>query len=184
MDAPSLSRPRGPLQWLAVYRLYRASFPIQERKPFSIIVKMHRRGKTDVWCVWRRGTILGFATTINGEMILLDYLAVARSRRGEGIGTHILQHLQQIYRDKGLLVEIESPYEAGPDQHSRLRRKRFYQNCGMVPLKVMASVFGVKMELLGWHCSLDFGQYQDFYRRYYSAWAAQHIEQERHPEGE
>ena len=175
MRDPFLSKPKGIIEWLAVYRLYRAAFPAKERKPFSVIVKMYRSRKTDVWCVWQRGTLLGFATTINGEQILLDYLAVSRRWQGQGIGTQILQTLQQIYRGKGLFVEIESPYEAVPDRRARLRRKAFYLRCGMTPLNVMASVFGVEMELLGWDCSLDFDQYQGFYRDHYSPRAADHI---------
>ena len=182
MSKRSLTKPRGLVQWLKLYHLYLASFPTEERKPFSVIVNMYRKGKTDIWCLMDRGKLLGFATTINGELILLDYLAVDPSHRGKRIGSQILLELKRIYDGKGLFGEIESTYEPVPDQEIRLRRKQFYLNCGMEPLNVMASVFGVKMELLGWDCSLDFDRYQAFYREHYSPWAAQHIKKEFHPE--
>jgi hypothetical protein len=46
----------------------------------------------------------------------------------------------------------------------------------------MAVVFGVKMELLGRDCALDFDGYQAFYRENYSDYAAQHLEKAYHPE--
>jgi len=119
---------------------------------------------------------VGFAATINGEReILLDYLAVQQSRRGTGIGSAALRKLRERYAGKGLFVEIESPYEPGADQQVRLRRKAFYQSCGMKQIRVMADVFGVNMELLGWDCSLDFDGYKAFYHENYGSWASEHI---------
>jgi GNAT superfamily N-acetyltransferase len=177
----TLSTPKDLAQWLRLYRLYLSAFPREERKPFSVIRNMYRNKKTDIWFVSEQGTFLGFATTINGSLILLDYLAVAPKFRGQGIGTQILLTLKKTYSGKGLFAEIESAYECHPDQEERLRRKQFYLNCGMEQLNVMASVFGVKMELLGWNCHLTFADYQAFYRDHYSPWAAQHIKQEHHP---
>lgn len=172
----------GPAQWLRVYLLYRAAFPRCERKPFRMIWSMHRRGKTDVWyCTDERG-FAGFAATINADkLILLDYLAVPKRRQNRGNGTRILQALKAHYPDKGIFVEIESPYEDVPDRAARLRRKRFYIACGLTPSRVMASVFEVKMELLCWNCSVDFDGYHAFYRDHYSPWAAQHILREEYP---
>ena len=170
------------LQWLRIRRLYRKSFPRNERKPFRIILSMRRRGKTDVWCCMQDGRFAGFATTINGEdLILLDYLAVEAGLRGRGVGSRILHHLKEHYRGKGVFVEIESACEASPDQPERIRRKRFYTNNGMQPARVMASVFGVHMELLCWNCCVDFSRYHAFYRDHYNPWAADHITEMEYP---
>jgi hypothetical protein len=90
--------------------------------------------------------------------------------------------LQDIYAGQGFFVEIESPFEDVPDKQDRLRRRAFYRRCGLEPLAVMAVVFGVKMELLGRDCALDFDGYQTFYRENYSDYAAQHLEKAHHPE--
>ncbi|MBQ2770558.1 MAG: GNAT family N-acetyltransferase [Clostridia bacterium] len=176
------TQPRGLKDWLRVYGLYRAAFPLSEQKPFSIIVGMYRRKKTDVWCLFRNGRFAGFATTINGDgAILLDYLAIKPALRGQGAGSAALQILSDIYPGRGLFTEIESEYEPCLDQESRKRRKGFYLKNGYVQLNVMARVFGVKMELLGQNCQMDFSDYREFYRTHYSPRAAENVLEEPHP---
>lgn len=175
-------RVSSPAEWIRIYAIYRSAFPRCERKPFSMIVSMWRRGKTDVWYCGRNGRFAGFATTINEEsLILLDYLAVRKKGRGQGIGTEMLNALKQAYAGRGLFVEIESPFEDGRNLQERRRRKRFYEINGMRPAGVMAEVFGVKMELLCWNCRVDFKRYQNFYRDNYSPWAAKHIIEAEYP---
>ena len=113
---------------------------------------------------------------------MLDYLAVDPRARSSGIGTEALKLLQATYADRGFFVEIESPFEEVSDKQDRIRRRAFYRRCGLEPLGVMAVVFGVKMELLGRGCQLDFDSYQAFYRENYSDYAAQHLEKASHPE--
>ena len=179
----AVKKAASPLHWLAIYRLYRRVFPRNERKPFGIILSMHRRGKTDVWYYQSGRRFAGFATTINDEnLILLDYLAVTESMRGKGVGSRILQQLMEHYSGKGFFVEIESAFEEAPDQAERIRRKQFYMRSGMKPSQVMASVFGVKMELLCKGCRVDFQRYHAFYRDNYSPWAASNIIEAEYPE--
>lgn len=171
-----LKRPGRVGQWLRLLRLYREAFPTAERKPFGIIYRMYNRGKSDVWCLEMDGQFAGLATTINGDgLILLDYFAVVKKFRGAGVGTAAMAQLQRIYADQGLFVEIESTREEAPNRLEREKRKRFYLAAGMQELKVYAVVFGVKMELLGSRCRMDFERYQAFYRENYSQWAAKNI---------
>lgn len=176
MSEVSLSKPKTFFQWLKLHRLYRAAFPAAERKPFRVILRMYRQGKTDVWSVEEDDRFVGMATTINGGgLILLDYFAIAKAFRGKGIGSGAMARLQEIYGDKGLFVEIESTREPAPNQAEREKRKRFYRASGMEELHVEARVFGVNMELLGSRCSLDFEGYRTFYRDHYGPWAAKNI---------
>jgi len=176
MDQVVFSPPGSALDWFRVWRLYRRSFPPSERKPFSIIRSMYRRGKTDLWCILRNGRFAGFASTVNsGELILLDYLATLPQYRGQGIGSAALHLLKQRYPGKGVFVEIEETRDPGKDQALRIRRRQFYEAAGMEDLNVTAMVFGVKMELLGWGCRMDFDAYKAFYRDHYNPWAAEHI---------
>lgn len=171
-----LSKPEHLIHWLQIYRLYRQAFPPAERKPFGIIMKMHRSGKAHVWRILRGGRFAGFAATVNGgDLILLDYLAIEKSRRGQGVGSAAMGAMQEIYADKGFFVEIESTREDAPNRAQREKRKHFYQSAGMEDLGVEASVFGVRMELLGSRCSLDFEGYRSFYRDHYSPRAAEHL---------
>lgn len=178
-----IQRPTRLTHWWKLHRLYCTAFPASERKPFSIIMKMYRKGRTDIWCIQKGGQFLGLAITINGEdVILLDYFAIDPAHRGLGLGSGALKELQRRYNGKGLFLEIESVYDDAPNNEERLQRKQFYLRCGMEPLKVMVRLFGVKMELLGYCCRMDYESYHAFYRDNYSPWAAQHISEEAYPQ--
>ena len=172
-----LKKPGTLRVWLRMYQCYREAFPASERKPFWIIVKMYRQKKSDIWYWTQKGNFAGFATTINGDgLILLDYFATVRKYRGEGLGTQALLELQNLYGDQGLFVEIERVYPEASNGPQREKRKQFYLNCGMETLGVEALVFGVEMELLGSRCTMSFDRYYGFYRDHYGPWAAEHIQ--------
>ena len=169
--------PRGLCQWADVYKLYQKAFPASEKKPFFMILKMHRKGASDVWRFARNGKFAGIVITINGpEYILIDYLAVEQSQRGTGIGTEILQLMHSHYAGKGVFLEIESVYEDCENKAERIRRKHFYEKCGLTSMEEFVWLFGVKMELMGFGCHLTFDQYHSFYRDNYNQWAADHIQ--------
>lgn len=171
-----LIKPQKMTHWLRIFFCYRQSFPRPERKPFGVIWNMYRNGKTDVWCFYRDGRFAGFASTINGEnLILLDYFAVVKSSRGQGVGTSALMRLQKLYCDQGLFAEIERVCPEASNYLQRKKRRDFYIRCQMQELDVQAEVFGVEMELLGSRCTMTYQEYHDFYRDHYNAWAAEHI---------
>ena len=172
----NVGKVRTLLQWIRIYRLYQSAFPASEKKPFSMIVSMHKKGKSDVWYCEKEGEFAGLVVTINGpEKILIDYLAVSEKRRGQGIGSGILQAIRQIYAGKGVFLEIEVQDENAENSEERKRRKQFYLANGMTEMRVYVELFGVDMELLGYDCSLDFDEYREFYRTNYNEWAASHI---------
>lgn len=174
----TFAAPKGLRQWTDIYTLYQKAFPKSEKKPFWLIVKMVRKGSSHVWRFTRNGEFAGLIITINGEKhILLDYLAVEESRRGTGIGTEILQLMRSHYAGKGIFLEIESVYEDCGNREQRIRRKHFYEKCGMTSMEVFVWLFGVKMELMGFDCRLSYEDYHAFYRDNYNRWAADHIEE-------
>lgn len=171
-----LKAPRSAMKWLKLYALYKSAFPAAEQKPFAMVLGMYRKGKTDIWCLERKGRFAGLAITINGpDLILLDYFAVDKNQRSLGIGTAALQALQAQYSDKGFFLEIESTCVDAPNREQRQMRKRFYLSCGLQELDVAVKLFGVDMELLGVRCRMDYDKYKAFYRDNYNQWAADHI---------
>lgn len=171
-------KPTGLKQWAQVYKLYQRSFPKSEKKPFSVIYRMYKKGVTDIWRFSRGGEFAGIVITINGpEHILIDYLAVDESCRGTGIGSEILPLMHAHYAGKGVFLEIESVYDSCENREERLKRKHFYEKCGMKSMGVFVWLFGVKMELMGFDCALRFDEYHAFYRDNYGTWAADHISQ-------
>lgn len=171
----ALRAPTTWLDWLRLRLLYRQAFPRYERKPFAVIRKMHREGRTDVWLAEQDGHFAGLAATINGgDTILLDYFAVSPKLRGQGIGSAFLRALLDKYAGKGLFVEIEAADQDDPTGE-KARRKQFYLRNGLTEMHVIAILFGVRMELLGQDCHLDFDGYREFYRTHYNPWAAEHV---------
>ncbi len=171
------SAPRGIKQWAEVYVLYQKAFPKSEKKPFSMICATYKKGCSHVWRFERNGRFAGIVITINGkDAILLDYLAVDEKQRGTGIGTEILSLMREEYADKGVFLEIESVYEVCDNREERLRRKHFYEKCGMKSMGVFVWLFGVKMELMSFGCKLTYDEYYAFYRDNYNQWAADHIQ--------
>jgi len=169
--------PKGLKQWAEVYVLYQKAFPKSEKKPFSMIRKMHQKGNSDVWRFQRNGKFAGIIITINGQQnILIDYLAVDEKQRGTGIGSEILCLMKDHYKGKGVFLEIESVYEDCDNKAERLRRKHFYEKCGMKSMDVFVWLFGVKMELMSFGCRMTFEEYHAFYRDNYNQWAANHIQ--------
>lgn len=170
-----LRSPSTWLDWLRIRLLYRRAFPRYERKPFAVIRRMNREGRTDVWLAEKNGRFAGLAATINGDdVILLDYLAVHEKLRDRGVGSAFLQRLLLCYKDKGLFVEIEATDQDDPTGEKQ-RRKQFYLRNGMTEMHVTAILFGVRMELLSKGCDLDFDGYREFYRTHYNPWAAEHV---------
>ena len=74
----TLRKPATPLDWLHIRLLYRRAFPRYERKPFQIIRRMHKEGRTDVWLAEQDGHFAGLAATINGHMKQLKVNAAVR----------------------------------------------------------------------------------------------------------
>ena len=182
MNSITLQAPASLLHWLQVYRLYRSAFPKEERKPFSTVVRKHRQGIFNVWCVRRDGKFSGIATTINhDDLILVDYLAISPACRSQGIGSAVLRLLQERYAGSDLLLEIESVYEDCPDKAQRLRRKAFYLRCGMKPMGVMIDLFGIPMELMSFGRIVTFPEYLSIYVDSTGKWIEKHIHSLPHP---
>ena len=169
-------KPRGLWQMLKLRLLYREAFPRCERKPFSIITEMNKRGKTDLWYFEDDEGFMGLCATINGpDTILIDYLAVAKKRRGNGAGTMMLQELFEHYKDYGVFLEIEALDPKAKNNAERVRRREFYLRAGFEPMGTYVKLFGVDMELLGKNCRLSFDEYRDFYLNNYSKFAYDNI---------
>ena len=171
-----LYRPRGFLNVLRIRRLYREAFPRCERKPFSIIRAMEKKGKTDLWYFEDEGGFAGLCATINGKNeILIDYLAVAKKRRGTGLGSEMLKLLLERYREYGVFLEIEMLDEGAENNSERIRRRDFYLRAGLEPMGTYVKLFGVNMELLGIGCHFTFDEYRDFYLANYGKFAYDNI---------
>jgi len=156
--------------------LYESAFPQYEKKPFSRILQMKKKGKTDLWYISHNGKFVGMASTVNSDdIIMIDYFAIERKLRGMGYGTLAIEALLSQYHDKGVFVEIEAVKDDAENADERIRRREFYRRCGLVDFGTSANVFGVEMELLGIRCMLDFDGYHSFYSDNIGKYTSDHI---------
>lgn len=175
-------KPNNIFEYMRLFALYNRAFPISEKKPISMILKMEKCGATDVWYFEEGGEFLGLAITINSpELILVDYFAVSKKLRGRGNGERMLKALISHYTGKGVFLEIERLYENAKNYSDRVRRRRFYtERVGLVSLNTYACLFGVDMELLGTEgCHLTYDEYRNFYLNNYGKFAYDNIAQPR-----
>lgn len=167
----------GLRHWLNIYPLYRSAFPKSERKPFSIIRKNQKTGKSDIWYFEENGVFAGLATTVNGDngMVLLDYFAVSKKHRDQGWGSRMLPLILQQYEGRRLFGEIELVDETADNYNLCNRRKQFYLRLGLTALGVKVKLFGVDMELMSNGCQISFAEYLEFYRRNIGEFALKHV---------
>ncbi|MBQ8596993.1 MAG: hypothetical protein IJ409_04305 [Lachnospiraceae bacterium] len=149
---------------------------MNERKPFKMIKQKAAGSETDVWMLDEGGEFMGLAITMNAnDLVLLDYFAIHEKKRGGGIGSRALKLLQEQYEGKRFFLEIESVYEEAEDLEMRKRRKNFYLRNGLTEIGIMAKLFGVNMELLGFGCKVSFAEYRGLYRQIYGTWAEKNV---------
>ena len=156
-----------------VRRLYEASFPKSEKKPFGFIMKKRKKGLFDVLSIEDgEGRFCGLAIMmLSGGRALLDSLAIAPRCQSSGFGSRTLEELGERYGKERIVVEIESTAgdgdsagEPAGERGLRLRRKAFYLRNGMVPMAFVVNLFGVEMEVLTFGSALTFEQYHAIYK--------------------
>ena len=136
-------------------RQMQEDFPPVEIKPFSTIRLLHERGEyVGLGMLTKEGSILAYGFFVvcrpPGQAVLLDYFAVDKDRRGEGIGTHMLREIKEIYADIPVLLESEDP-DYACDEADRIKREKriaFYHRNNALDTGVRVRVFDVEYAVL------------------------------------
>ena len=145
-------------------KLYERTFPRAEKKPFSLIRRLEKKGKTKIYAAEEGGEFLGLAIMIlHADVALLDYLAIEESKRDKGIGGQVIETLKAIYKDSKFILEIEDTEKDIPEREIRLRRKKFYLSHGLSVMPYKICLFGVDMEVLCYGDTIDFEEYHAVY---------------------
>ena len=122
------------------------------------------------------GRFLGFAITIlHKDIVLLDYLAVSPDRRGNGLGSQILEQLNHRYEGKRILLEIEDPDARCKNKEERLRRRSFYLRNGFAVQDYKVWLFGVKMMILSHAGPVSFDEYHEIFEAVFSPKTGRHV---------
>ncbi len=129
-----------------IKELYREAFPLRERMPFSTLERLQRKGKIRILTAIENSEPCAMAVTVsNSRTVLLLYLAVDGTKRGQGIGSKVISAFGYTFPRRRLLLEIEKPDKSKP---LTVRRKEFYLRCGLRDTGVDIRLAGVPMELL------------------------------------
>ncbi len=147
-----------------IFELYDSAFPASEKKPFPVILEKQKEGSVDILYLEEDGQFAGLAIMAKkGDLVLLDYFAIAGERRGNGIGSHMIRALDAHYKGMRMVIEIESTEAEVPDHEMRVKRKHFYHKNGMTDLPFTVCLFGVDMEMLSNRTEISFEEYWDLY---------------------
>lgn len=122
------------------------TFPRAELKPLKAMLRMQAEGKYDVLGYYDDDDLLAYACMCTAATpVLMDYLAVIRDRRGQGLGSRFLSAIKEasdLY--PVIMLEIEAVDDAvdAVDRAMRARRQQFYERLGFRRTTTEAHVFG------------------------------------------
>ena len=124
------------------------------RRPFGQIKAMHNKNRYLCLALEEENRILAYATFIHDDTIdsvLLDYYAVDKGQRGNGIGSRFIPLIKEYWKDKsGIVMECEAPDAAKSedDRITRTRRIDFYIRSGAESTDVRWRMFGMAYSIL------------------------------------
>lgn len=132
-----------------IEEIYEEAFPPVERLPFSVLKTASDEGKMHIIAFTDGDDLLAFgAVGYNETLACLEYFAVNGKRRGQGIGSEVLQILHRRYGDRRLILFAETPDENADNNAQRLSRKAFYHRNGLNETGLKADLYGTRMDLL------------------------------------
>lgn len=133
-------------------------FPASELKPLSHILKSMEEGYGFSLGVYEEEKLVGYGVFILCEetsCALLDYFAILKDKRGEGLGHRAFSLFEEYFtrnlpETEGLYIESER-VSAAENEEQRLTRERriaFYRSCGCDMTDLRAVLFGVDYSVL------------------------------------
>ena len=115
--------------------IYTEAHAQSERKSPEQLAAMIQRPGYFFLVAIESSVVVGFSIVRlfdKSDAALLEYMAVARDRRSEGIGRQLFAETANFgsVSSKFLLVEVDSNKKPSADQADRMRRKEFYRRLG------------------------------------------------------
>ena len=128
-------------------------FPADELKPLSSIERMLTAGVYSCYALYDGEELLAYAYLVEYKgYVLVDYFAVSKKRRGEGIGTRVISLLKELLAGKTILIECEDVAFSndGAEENIRKRRIAFYEKAGFTLSGVKTKLFDVRYVILSY----------------------------------
>lgn len=137
-------RAASPRQRAAFFAIYHEALPPSERKADAGIMAQAERADCVLELAELDGAAVGFLILYRAHaqpIALLEYLGVAATARGAGLGAQLFARVAALSAGRTLLIEVETDRETdAPDRDQRIRRKRFYARQGCRQLAQLAYV--------------------------------------------
>ncbi len=120
------SEPLTAAQQQQLLDLYQQAIDPREQKPRAMLAAALDRGDYRWQVACRGDELLAFALLWDdGEVALLEYLAVADELRSQGVGGQLLAAVVAMLAGRPLLLEVDDDGPQAPEQVQRQRRRRF-----------------------------------------------------------
>ena len=161
-----------------IKNLYIQSFPKEERKPFSLILQKQKEQKVEILSIEKENNFFGLMILAkDNDNILLDYFAIKKEYQSQGLGSKSLELLFEKYKDKTIIIEIESTKIKSNNQIQRQKRKDFYLKNNFKVQDFYVDLFNIEMEILTNNKPMNFQQYQNVYKNSYGNDIIENIKQ-------
>lgn len=158
-------------QIISIFNEYMVfDFPPDELKPLAHILSMVEDGTCTFYALRHNEEVLSyFSVCVNGQGLLVDYLAVNKKYRGQGIGTKTLEFLKSVANDKYIIIECENEEKAEDevDRNTRLRRITFYERAAFKKSGVSSNLFGVDYIILTYPTDISKEKVKELYGNVY-----------------
>lgn len=142
-----------------IYNAYmKQDFPPSELKPLRHITKSMEAGYGFSLGICANEELVGYGVFILCEetkCALLDYFAILKNKRGEGLGHRAFSLFEEYFTRNlpeiaGLYIESERVSAAENEEQRKIRERRiaFYRSCGCDMTKLRSVLFGVDYSVL------------------------------------
>jgi len=148
-------------------KLYRRSFPRNERMPFWMLRWKLKSEHVDLLGFYDLEAFAGFAylVTFENKTIIL-FFAIESGLRSRGYGGMALEAMRARYPEHCFVVGVEAVERTASNYAQRLRRKAFYTRNGYVGLPFVFKEFGVRFEALSTGADVTVEDYKRIMRAF------------------
>ncbi len=148
-----------------VKKIYRDSFPEQERASFNLLIFNLIR-KCELYVLLDNNEISGFIYLINYKtMVFILYLAIDSLKRGKGYGAYILNWCKEYKKDKTIYLNIDEIDNKFEDNNIREKRLKFYQKNGFILTNYMSVEKKCNFNIMSTEDTFNIEEYKELDKR-------------------